>query len=57
MQNVNKVYSTYNQLLVFDGTNYIDTGVRLFTKETIDKDFDISFEIVSRDTYGFKKLE
>ena len=33
---------------VFDGTNYIDTGVYLFEEGTIDKDFEISFEIVDQ---------
>lgn len=34
---------------VFDGTNYIDTGVYLFEEGTIDKDFEISFEIISQE--------
>ena len=29
--------------IVFDGTNYIDTGLNLFSSENINKDFDISF--------------
>ncbi|MBR0427683.1 MAG: InlB B-repeat-containing protein [Clostridia bacterium] len=33
---------------VFDGTDYIDTGVYLFEEGTIDKDFEISFEIVDQ---------
>ena len=32
----------------FDGTNYIDTGVKLFSQENIEKDFEISFEIKER---------
>ena len=40
----------YNGDYVFDGTNYIDTGVYLFSEENINKDFDISFEIKKRDT-------
>ena len=35
---------------VFDGTNYIDTGVYLFSEENITKNFEISFEIKSRNT-------
>lgn len=38
----------YSGNYVFDGTNYIDTGIHLFSEETVDKDFDISFEIVQR---------
>lgn len=38
----------YSGEYVFDGTNYLDTGIHLFTKETIAKDFDISFEIIER---------
>ena len=33
---------------VFNGTDYIDTGVYLFEEGTIDKDFEISFEIVDQ---------
>lgn len=40
----------YNGDYVFDGTNYIDTGIYLFSEENINKDFDISFEIKKRDT-------
>ena len=36
----------------FDGTNYINTGVYLFSDQTKDKDFDISFEIVNRISTG-----
>ena len=35
---------------VFTGSNYIDTGVYLFNEKTIDNDFEVSFEIVSRGT-------
>ena len=35
---------------VFDGTNYIDTGIYLFSGELVNKDFEVSFEIVSRAT-------
>ena len=31
--------------LVFDGTNYIDTSIYLFSEKNINKDFEISFEI------------
>ena len=34
---------------VFDGTNYIDTGVYLFEEGTITRDFEISFEIVNQE--------
>ena len=40
----------YNGEYVFDGSNYIDTDMYLFSEGTIDKDFDISFEIISRNT-------
>ena len=30
---------------IFDGTNYIDTGIKLFSEENISKNFEISFEI------------
>ena len=36
----------------FDGTNYINTGIYLFSSQTIDKDFDVSFEIVNRVSTG-----
>lgn len=39
------IYSRYYDELVFDGTNYIDTGISLFSEENIDKNFEISFEI------------
>ncbi|MBO6244215.1 MAG: InlB B-repeat-containing protein, partial [Clostridia bacterium] len=35
---------------VFDGTNYIDTNVKLFDYDSYDKDFEISFNIVSIDS-------
>lgn len=38
----------YNGDYVFDGTNYIDTGVYLFSEENIRKNFEISFEIKQR---------
>ncbi len=34
---------------VFDGTNYIDTGIQLFSVANVNKDFEISFNIVSVD--------
>ena len=36
----NNVYEAYN--LVFDGTNYIDTGIKLYDT---DKDFEINMEL------------
>lgn len=39
-----------NDEYVFDGTNYIDTGIYLFSGELVNKDFEVSFEIVSRAT-------
>lgn len=48
------VYS-YDGDYVFDGTNYIDTGVKLFSQENVEKDFEISFEIkkrISTDTFA-----
>ncbi len=35
---------TYDEL-IFDGTNYIDTGIYLFSEENIRKNFEIYFEI------------
>ena len=35
--------------LVFDGTNYINTGIKLFSEENINKDFEISFDIIKLD--------
>lgn len=32
-------------MIYFDGTNYIDTGINLFSSENGDKDFDISFTL------------
>jgi len=37
----------YKDEYVFDGTNYIDTGIQLFTEENINKNFEISFDIIS----------
>lgn len=36
----NIAYEAYN--IVTDGTNYIDTGVKLFSAENINKDFEVS---------------
>ena len=41
---------TSNDDYVFTGSNYINTGVYLFSKNTVNKDFEVSFEIVSRGT-------
>ncbi len=41
-----KSYS--NSEYVFDGTNYIDTGMYLFEDGTINRDFEISFEIADQ---------
>ena len=38
-------YTKYYRRLVFDGTNYINTGIALFSEENFDKDFEIYFEI------------
>ncbi len=43
------VYS-HSGNFVFDGTNNIDTNIRLFDYDTYDKDFEISFNIVSKDS-------
>ena len=43
---------SYEGEIEFTGSNYIDTGIRLFTDQTVDKDFDISFEIVQRVSTG-----
>lgn len=39
-----------NNDIVFDGTNYIDTGICLFSEKNINKDFEVSFEIKERST-------
>ncbi len=46
-QNSNNYYA-YNGDYVFDGTNYIDTGIYLFSEENIGKNFEVSFEIKQR---------
>ena len=47
-----EIYSEYTYLYegdyTFDGTNYIDTGIYLFSEENISKNFEISFEIKQR---------
>lgn len=43
------VYSAPGET-TFDGTSYIDTGVYLFNNQNYQKDFSISFEIVSFDS-------
>lgn len=39
-QQENIAYEAYN--IVTDGTNYIDTGVKLFSAENINRDFEVS---------------
>lgn len=43
------IYETYNyeheEDIVFDGTNFINTNIYLFSKKNVNKDFEISFEI------------
>lgn len=34
--------------VVFDGTNYINTGINLFSQKNINKNFEVSFEIKQR---------
>ena len=46
-QNSNNYYA-YNGDYVFDGTNYIDTKMYLFSEENISKNFEIAFEIKRR---------
>lgn len=36
--------------IVFDGTNYIDTEIQLFSEENISKNFEISFDITNADS-------
>lgn len=43
-----KLYYHSDQL-VFDGTNYIDTGVKIFSEENVHKNFEISFDITNID--------
>ena len=44
---VNNTTNTYTHKnsITFDGTNYIDTGLKLFSPDNIDKDFEISFNV------------
>ena len=42
--------SSSNSDYVFTGKNYINTGIYLFNENTVNKDFEVSFEIVSRET-------
>ncbi len=37
----------YDGKVYFDGTNYIDTGLKLFNPDNVDKDFEINFNIDS----------
>lgn len=47
--NLYAIYEKYNYVhegdIVFDGTNYINTNIYLFSKKNVNKDFEISFEI------------
>ena len=38
--------------VLFDGTNYIDTGISLFNEENVRKDFEISFEVIHVGSIG-----
>ena len=40
-------YTRNYDKLIFDGTNYIDTGIYLFSEENINKNFEISFDITN----------
>ena len=42
-------YDRFIDSATFSGSNYINTGLNLFSRENIDKNFEISFKIVSRD--------
>lgn len=46
----NEIVSAKNEFnldrVVLDGTNYIDTGISLFSKENVRKDFEISFDVI-----------
>lgn len=42
--------SRYYNSLTFDGTNYVDTGFKLFDSTNNSKDFKVSFEITERNT-------
>ena len=41
----NKIYYEYNGTFTCDGTNYIDTDVKLFNELNADKDFTVSFTV------------
>lgn len=50
-----KTASTYklDGTILFDGSNYIDTGINVFSPENINRDFDINFTINS---VGFENI-
>ena len=41
------ISSVHYDEIVFDGTNYINTGIQLFSEENIGKNFEISFELTN----------
>ena len=47
----NKVYYGNTGPEVFDGTNYIDTGVQLFSEENADRDFLVTFTVDANNGY------
>lgn len=47
----NKIYYEYNGTYTCDGTNYIDTEVKLFNQLNADKDFIISFTVDQNNGY------
>ena len=50
------LYEAYN--LVFTGSNYIDTGIKLFSEENIGRDFELYADLVTGagDTFEANKL-
>ena len=61
LEQIDKIESSYTEtkeenlykldgIIHFDGTNYIDTGINLFSNENGNKDFDISFTLEDVET-------
>lgn len=46
---------SYSGDMVFDGTNYVDTGIKLFSEANYQKDFAINFEIKNWNTSSEKQ--
>lgn len=42
--------------MVFDGDKYINTGIKLFSEENINKDFEINFNFINCEYKKMKKV-